>query len=395
MEFRILGPLEVVSDAGLVDVSGGKPRALLGLLLVHANRVVSHDRLIDDLWDGAPPKSATATLQTYVSQLRRSLHLESLHTRSRGYVLEVETGGLDALAVERTFQEVARAVGAAPDWIAAELDGALSRWRGPALADFEDASWAQAERARLDGLRLSAIEDLIDARMQMGEHAAVVVELESLAREHPMRERFSAQLMTALYRCDRQADALRAYARLRRHLGDELGIDPSEDLARLEQAILRQEPDLRWRGALRARQALHSEVPSGTVTFLFTDIVDSAALWEKQPDAMERAVARQEELIRSSVDVHGGFVVKTTGDGIMAAFADASSGVAAAIEAQRSLGGETLSVPIAVRAGLHTGEAHAEGGDYRGPTINRAARVAGIAAWRPDPRVRDDRPSCR
>ena len=246
MEFRILGPLEVVSDDELVEVHGAKARALLALFLVHANQVVAPDRLIDDLWDGAPPNTATPTLQTYVSQVRKSLPRGSLVTRPSGYVLEVAPGDVDARRFEDAFAGVSRCEDASADWVAARLGEALGWWRGPALADFEGAAWAQPEAARLEGLRLAAIERLTGARLALGEHAALVPELEALVEQHPWREGLWAQLMLALYRSDRQADALRAYGRLRRHLGEELGIEPSKELVGLEEAILLQKPELDW-----------------------------------------------------------------------------------------------------------------------------------------------------
>jgi DNA-binding SARP family transcriptional activator/tetratricopeptide (TPR) repeat protein len=246
MEFRILGSLEVTSDDEVLEVHGAKARALLALFLVHANQVVAQDRLIDDLWEGAPPKSATPTLQTYVSQLRKSLPLASLLTRPAGYVLEVAPGDVDALRFEDAFAEVSRCEDASADWVGARLGEALAWWRGPALADFEGATWAQPEAARLEALRLAAIERRTDARLTLGEHAALVPELEALVEQHPWREGLWAQLMLALYRSDRQADALRTYGRLRRHLGEELGIEPGKELVGLEEAILFQKPELDW-----------------------------------------------------------------------------------------------------------------------------------------------------
>ena len=171
----------------------------------------------------------------------------SLVTRPSGYVLEVAPGDVDARRFEDAFAGVSRCEDASADWVAARLGEALGWWRGPALADFEGAAWAQPEAARLEGLRLAAIERLTGARLALGEHAALVPELEALVEQHPWREGLWAQLMLALYRSDRQADALRAYGRLRRHLGEELGIEPSKELVGLEEAILLQKPELDWR----------------------------------------------------------------------------------------------------------------------------------------------------
>jgi DNA-binding SARP family transcriptional activator/tetratricopeptide (TPR) repeat protein len=244
MDFRILGPLEVVSSDRVVELPGSKPRVLLALLLVRANHVVGSDRLAEDLWEGSPPESARATLQTYVSQLRKSLGLASLLTRRGGYVLEIEPAALDASRFERAFAALRTAD--EPTRVAANLSEALGLWRGPALTEFDQMLWAQPEIARLEGMRLSAYERLTDARLALGEHAALVDELESEVHSSPLREGLWSQLMLALYRCGRQSDALRAYGRLRRHLGEELGIEPSKELVRLEEAILLQKPDLDW-----------------------------------------------------------------------------------------------------------------------------------------------------
>jgi predicted ATPase/DNA-binding SARP family transcriptional activator len=238
MEFRILGPLEVVSDDGPIDVPRAKARALLGLLLVHANRVVARDRLVEELWEGSPPVSAVATLQSYVYQLRQTLGTESLRTRGGGYVLEVKDNDLDALRFESVVGEVSRVEDASPRWVSLRLGEALAWWRGPALADFAGAAWARTEAERLEELRLGVVEDLIEARLALGEHAVLVPELESLVSEHPLRERMWAALMLALYRCDRQADALRAYQRVRTMLAEELGLEPSPELVDLERRIL-------------------------------------------------------------------------------------------------------------------------------------------------------------
>jgi predicted ATPase/DNA-binding SARP family transcriptional activator len=238
MEYRVLGPLKVLSDDGPLPVPGAKPRALLALLLVHANRVVTTDRLAEDLWEASPPKSPDTTLQLYVHRLRSSLGLGSLFTRAGGYVLEVKDSDVDALRFERVVTEVSQVKNASPGWVSLQLSEALGWWRGNALADFADAAWARAEAERLGELRLGALEDLIEARLSLGEHRTVVPELESLVSEHPLRERLWGQLMLALYRCDRQADALRVYQRVRTALAGELGLEPGPGLVELERRIL-------------------------------------------------------------------------------------------------------------------------------------------------------------
>jgi DNA-binding SARP family transcriptional activator len=278
VEFRILGPLEVVHDGVRIEPSGNKPRALLALLLLSANRVVPVDRLIDDLWEGRPPLSAMTTLQTYVSQLRR-LGVTGLRTLRCGYVLEVEAGTLDAQRFERVLAAM-REHGDDVELVAARLTEALGWWRGPALVDFADSAWAQLEATRLESLRLDALGDCFDARLALGHHRALVTEVQTLVAEHAFYERFWAQLMLALYRSDRQADALRAYQQLRRHLGEELGIPPSTELVRLEEAILLQDPELEWcapRCTAHSRNFAEPQPRPGAVVALVDDDDDASA----------------------------------------------------------------------------------------------------------------------
>lgn len=245
MEFRILGPLEVWNGGREVSLGGPKPRALLALLLLHANEVVPTDRLVDELWGEDSPDGATGALRVNVSRLRKALPQDVLATRSPGYVVRVEPDELDLHRFERLADEgrslLAR--GLAGD-AAERIRDALSLWRGPALADFAYESFAQAAIARLEEIRLAALELRVDADLALGRHGALIGELEELVAEHPLRERLRANLMTALYRSSRQAEALEAYQRARRALVDGLGIEPSSGLQELERAILRQAPSL-------------------------------------------------------------------------------------------------------------------------------------------------------
>src|SRR4051794_4523538 len=247
MQFRLLGPLEVVTDDGSVDIGSGKRRALLANLLIHANEVVSAERLIDELWDEHPPVTAAKSVQVYVSQLRKALSAdgELLATRGSGYVITVRPEQVDARLFEQRLAtaELALADGDAQS-AAAEAQGALELWRGPALDDVAYESFAQAEAARLDELRTVAFETRIEAQLMLGEHAHLASELESLVAAHPLHERFRAQLMVALYRCGRQSEALDAYRQGSQLLRDELGIEPSPDLRRLEQQILTHDDEL-------------------------------------------------------------------------------------------------------------------------------------------------------
>ncbi|MGH8906256.1 MAG: BTAD domain-containing putative transcriptional regulator [Egibacteraceae bacterium] len=255
MEFRVLGPLEVVADSRSLVLGGVKQRAVLALLVVQAGRVVSTDRLIEGVWPGRAPDSAGVTLRGYVSRLRsvlepkrfREAAFQVLVTRNPGYVLQIDLEQLDAARFEQLVREGSAALEAGdPDLAEARLRAGLSMWRGPALAEFADAAFARGEIARLEELRLVATETMIAADLALGRHAGLVGELEALVAAHPLREGLRGQLMLALYRAGRQADALGAYHDVRALLADELGIDPSAELQRLHEAILVQKSELDW-----------------------------------------------------------------------------------------------------------------------------------------------------
>ena len=238
MEFRILGPLEVVDGDRSLPLGGGRQRALLALLVTRPNEVVSTDRLVDQLWGSRPPKTALNTLQFYVSQLRKLLGADRIVTRPPGYEIVVGPGELD---LERFEALLARDDAGA-------LREALALWRGPALADLAFEPFAQAETARLEELRLAALERRLDLDLDDGRDAELVGELEGLIAEHPLRERLRGQLMLALYRSGRQADALAAYQTARETLVESLGIEPGPALQELERAILRQDASLQGGG---------------------------------------------------------------------------------------------------------------------------------------------------
>jgi predicted ATPase/DNA-binding SARP family transcriptional activator len=239
MQYRVLGPLEVRDGEGSLPLAGAKQRALLALLLLHANRVLSRDRLIDELWGDEPPATAVTSLQVYVSRLRKLLPAETLLTRPPGYVLEVEPEELDVRRFERLLAEGHAALAADDaERAAIVLHQALELWRGPALAEFAFEPFAQAEIGRLEDLRLAAVEERVEADLALGRHADLIGELEGLIAENPHRERLRGQLMLALYRSGRQAEALEAYQAARRALVDELGIEPTAELQTLEKAIL-------------------------------------------------------------------------------------------------------------------------------------------------------------
>jgi DNA-binding SARP family transcriptional activator len=252
VEFRLLGPFDVLVDGRSAELGGAKQRALLAILAIRANEIVPSERLIEELWLGHAPESAVNTLQGYVSRLRKALVPDGSNSaepiivfRPPGYVLTLAPEHIDSRRFERLVGEAeARAATGDAKGAAASLREALDLWRGAALADFTYEEFAQAEIARLGELRLKAIEERIDADLACGHHSALVPELEALVAEHPLRERLRAQQMLALYRSGRQGEALAVYRETRKTLGDELGIEPTLSLQELERAILGHDPSL-------------------------------------------------------------------------------------------------------------------------------------------------------
>jgi DNA-binding SARP family transcriptional activator len=337
MEFRLLGPLEVRREGKPLALGGQKQRALLALLLLHANEVVGTDRLIDALWGERPPQTAATALQGYVSQLRKLVGKERIVTQPPGYRLTVGDEELDltrfqALVAESKKQEARQA--------ADTLRDALALWRGPPLADLAYQPFAQAQIARLDDLRLASVEERIEADLALGRHAALVGELETLIAEHPLRERLRGQLMLALYRSRRQAEALEAYQAARRTLVEELGIDPSRSLQQLERQILHQDPalDLPQEADAAPKQAASLAVPSTpappatpeaapverevrkTVTVVYAGVTSSATAGELDPESSRRLMNRTFAELRTALERHGGTVGRLAGDALTAFF---------------------------------------------------------------------------
>lgn len=247
MDFRVLGLLEVLDAGEPVELRGNKVRSLLAMLLLHPGMVVSADQLIEALWGEDPPPTAVSTLQTYVSHLRKALGAQVVQTRSPGYVLAVEADRIDAVCFERLVAEGRALASTDPPTAIQRLNMALELWRGPALADFIFEDFARGDIARLEELRVVAIEERTDAELALGNHDQLVGDLRSLVDDHPLRERLRGQLILALYRAGRQAEALRAFSEMRRLLGEELGIEPSPALRQLEADVLAQRPSLDWK----------------------------------------------------------------------------------------------------------------------------------------------------
>jgi DNA-binding SARP family transcriptional activator len=318
MDFLILGPVEVRDGVHVVSLQRRKHRALLAILAVRANSVVSTDVLLEELWGGNLPRTARQALHNYVSLLRKELGADVVETHDEGYVLRIPDDDLDA----RRFERLVASAGSAPDAETrhAILAEALALWRGPALADFAYEPFAEHEARRLDELRLNAREELIDAGLALGRHEALVPELEQLVRDHPYRERLSSQLMLALYRSGRQVDALDAYRAARQAL-IELGLEPSEALRTLEQAILRQDPGL---------ELLEREARRKTVTVVVCELVlDPSGL---DPEHLRVRLSRAMTEARAAVELLGGSVELLAGDELLAVFDSAQHAVQAATE---------------------------------------------------------------
>ena len=356
MEFRILGPLEVVDGGRKIALDRRRLRALLAFLLLHANELISSDRLIDEVWGPDPPKTAGASLQNYVSRLRKAIGADAVVSQPSGYVLRVDPAQFDLARFERLSTEGRGAPEARER--AEKLRAALALWRGPALDDLAFEPFARDEVGRLEEARLAVLEDCIDAELELGHAGALVGELEELVEEHPLRERFRAQLMRALYRAGRQAEALHAFQEAREVLTEELGLEPGEELRVLQQAILRQDPSLGPSDQATSDPAADRR----TVTVLVCDIVGSNELAARLDAEAYRAVrSRYFELVREPVERHGGTLERSLGDAAIAVFGlpslhedDALRAVRAGFEAQIAL----QAAGIAARVGIGTGEVH-------------------------------------
>jgi DNA-binding SARP family transcriptional activator/tetratricopeptide (TPR) repeat protein len=393
----ILGPLEVVGEHGPVDIGGRKRRALLTYLLLHRQHPVALDQIVDDLWDSAGPSGAGATVQTYISQLRRILDPAKIEKQPAGYVLHLVDDALDAARFEQLSHDVRVSDDAESQLDLA--DAALALWRAAPLVEFAGAAWADVPGARLTSLRANLVEQRVSALLALGRHAETVAPLETMVAETPLDERFWAQLVVALYRCDRQSDALRALSRVRQILAEELGVQPGARLRELERSVLDQDPALAppriparpaalspaapTATVAQADAALASFRPDGVLTFVLTDLVDSTAAWDTQPAAMADAVERHEQLVADAIKGAGGVFLKSRGEGdsTMSVFERASDAVVAARAIVESVAAEPWPVdpPLTVRVAVHTGEALLRNGDYFGGALNRAARLRSLA----------------
>ena len=396
-EFRILGPLEVLADGRPLELGGHKQRAMLAVLVLEANRVVSSDHLIEALWEDEAPDTAMKALQVYVSQLRKLFGKERLQTRAPGYLLRVEPDELD-LGRFRRLQEDGR------------MREALALWRGPPLAEFEHERFARVEVDRLEELRLACLEERIEEDLARGLDAELVSELETLVREHPLRERARSQLMLTLYRSGRQAEALEVYQDTRRLLTDELGIEPGRSLRDLQQAILNQ--DLALEGPVReqplpgAEPAKSEAAPATparevrkTVTALCVAVSVSSARDEPlDPEALRQVTGLAFGEVERAVERHSGIVDTVAGEALTAVFGlptvhedDALRGIRASSEIRAALfelAEEVRSermLELDFRIGISTGEVvtgPAAGSRSRttGEPLRRSSRLAQLAS---------------
>jgi class 3 adenylate cyclase len=366
MDYRVLGPLEALDTTGPLPLGGAKQRALLALLILNANHVVSRERMIDELWGDDPPQTAVTSVQVYVSRLRKLLPDGSLVTRAPGYLLEVEPEAVDLTRFERLVKEGRAALAAGdPERAADTIREAIALWRGPALTEFAAEPFAQVEGGRLDDLRLAALEDRIDADLQLGRHTEVTGELEVVIASHPHRERLRAQLMLALYRSGRQSEALEVYRDLHATL-DEIGIEPGEALQQLERQILNhdKEIDAPVKAQPVADAAPEREQPAATasplerrrVTVLFAALAARNEL-DEDPEQTAAFFDRLQAEAAAEIEVAGGAVEKGLVGALLATFGNddhATRAAKAALATRRRLTrafGEALSLRMALESG--------------------------------------------
>ena len=384
MSIRILGPLEVEHDGRKVTL-GPRQQTLLAILLVHRGAPVSAERIVEELYSGQPPANAAKTLQVHVSRLRKALgDGSSLQTSAGGYRFSPEPGAVDREQFEELADRGRRAlVDGEASLASTTLAEALLLWRGSPLADFRYADFAQSEIARLEERRLATLEDRIDADLAVGDHASLVGELEALVREHPLRERLRAQLMLALYRSGRQAEALETFQEARSALVDELGIDPGRALRELERAILQQDPTLDLVPEASAPEDSHDEpapqklAPIGvepharserkTVTVIHARVGVTGREGEHlDPEVLRHLTSRVFGEIAAAIEAHEGTVETVTGDSVTGIFGLPLVHEDDPLRAQRSaeeirnrlatdLDGEEPG-SIELRIGLSTGE---------------------------------------
>jgi predicted ATPase/DNA-binding SARP family transcriptional activator len=391
IEFRLLGSVEVIAGDRMIEIGSPKQRALLASLLVRLNQVVPVTVLVNDLWGESPPTTVQATLQSLVSRLRRALGVAGVATggqapllrgRDGGYVLEAALDCVDAFRFDRLVATGRRALADGDAAMAADkLQSALELWRGAAFADLSDRPFARLEAQRLEEARLGAVEDLAEALLALGRAQDALGRLEAHVAQHPLRERPWGQLMLALYRLGRQAEALQAFHRVRRLLGDELGVEPMPELRWLEEQILGQSTDLAAPVNQAGTTAAHRRT-GDIVVFLFSDIEADTRRWEADQEAMASDHACHDALLLEAVESRGGEVFSYTSDAFRIAFPSVPDAVETAVTVQRRLLETTWTsaAPPWVRMAVHAGAAERRAGNWFGPALHRTARLLAIAA---------------
>ena len=404
VQVGLLGPLRVVGDDGVeVRVAAPKERAVLAVLGLRAPAVVSAGELIDALWGEDPPRSAAKTLQNYVSSLRRLLPAGAIETVGGGYRLGGgRRGGRRWLRGAGRPGRRALAAGDPGGGGGGSGGGVGAVAGGAAGGAGRPAGWGMAEAARLGELRRDCEEQLAEARLALGEHRSLVGDLEAAVAAEPLRERRWAQLMLALYRSGRQADALRAFQRLRTILADELGHRAQRRAASPRRCHPAQKPELDWHapsepassqvrsgpaGAPERRATRSSLRPGpsptgGLVTFVFTDIEGSTRLWEQYPDRMAAVLERHDRLVGEPSRPRAGGCLRPWATPSTPCSPAPARRVRAALAVQAAMAaGDWGDIGgLAVRIGVYTGEAQLVEGEWRGRALNRCARLRDAAA---------------
>jgi len=360
---RILGPIRVFDEDGEAALSP-QSRRLLGLLVVNLGSDVSADKIAECLSDGDLDGSK---LRNAVLRLRKVLG-DRVETVAGGYRLRLGEGEFDAARFE-SLREQSRV--AAKSERPTVIADALDMWEGRALEDLADEEWAAPTATRLDGARAALTEDLAEALNDASRFDESIEVLETHLVSNPYRERPVALLMRALAGSGRLPEALRAYQRYRVTLRDETGLEPSSELRALETELLTDD----GKGTRDLAAPTPASLPSGTVTFLFTDIEGSTERWQRDEALMSEDLAQHDKAIRAAVELQHGVVFKHTGDGLCAVFTSAPAAIEASVGIHQTAG-------LPVRVGVHIGETEMRDGDYFGPTLNRVARPAHVAGHR-------------
>ena len=365
VEFRILGPVEVFEGGRRARLGGPKQRTVLALVIAAAGRSVSFDKIIEATWGEEPPDGARASVHTYVSNLRSAVG-NVIERAGDGYMLSVDGGAIDAVRFESMYHRGFEMLDDAPELAASTLREALSLWRGHPFADVDGWGVFEPDITRLNELRVVTLLARVDADLALGRHSGLIGELESLTLEHPLQEGFRARQMLALYRSGRQAEALRVYDRTRRYLGEELGIDPSPELQRLEQQILEQDSSLDF----QVRQTIRHR------SLLVADVGDAVILSQLGPHDRAGLLDEVGRAVESSVEGAGGAVFAVRGSAQYASFESVTDAISAAGLTHRALDGSGHLPRIAIDVGDVEIQPH---GEFTGPPVARAAALVAAA----------------